>query len=79
MYSSFLSCYWRSRIGRILDTTHCFPRQEAPRVRRTDPGKRVEGQVWRAETIGGTIKRGESVEVIRREGLILRVKPTHEN
>ena len=40
---------------------------------------RVEGQVWRAETIGGTIKRGESVEVIRREGLILRVKPTHEN
>jgi len=40
---------------------------------------RIEGQVWRAETIGGTIKRGESVEVIRREGLILRVKPTHEN
>jgi len=40
---------------------------------------KVEGQIWRAETIGGTVKCGESVEVIRREGLILRVKRSHGN
>ncbi|HXZ90583.1 MAG TPA: nodulation protein NfeD [Candidatus Dormibacteraeota bacterium] len=37
---------------------------------------RVEGQVWRAETIGGEAKEGDQVEVINREGLILKVKPS---
>jgi membrane-bound serine protease (ClpP class) len=35
----------------------------------------VEGQIWRAETIGDHVKQGEQVEVVGREGLILRVKP----
>jgi membrane-bound serine protease (ClpP class) len=37
---------------------------------------RVEGQIWRAETIGAHINTGDPVEVVSREGLILRVKPT---
>ena len=35
---------------------------------------RVEGQTWRAETIGGEAKEGDKVEVVNREGLILKVK-----
>ena len=37
---------------------------------------RVEGQIWKAETISGTVNEGESVEIVSREGLILRVKPS---
>ena len=36
---------------------------------------RVEGQTWRAETLGENVKEGEEVEIVSREGLILRVKP----
>ena len=36
---------------------------------------KVEGQIWRAETIGGELKEGEQVEIVKREGLILKVKP----
>jgi len=36
---------------------------------------RVEAQIWRAESLGGHVKQGASVEVVGREGLILRVKP----
>jgi len=36
---------------------------------------RVDGQVWRAETTGGEVKEGDQVEVVSREGLILKVKP----
>jgi membrane-bound serine protease (ClpP class) len=36
---------------------------------------KVEGQIWRAETLGGRVKQGEQIEVVSREGLILRVKP----
>jgi membrane-bound serine protease (ClpP class) len=36
---------------------------------------KVEGQIWRAESLGGQMKEGERVEVMRREGLLLRVKP----
>ena len=36
---------------------------------------RVEGQTWRAETLADHLKQGELVEVVSREGLILRVKP----
>jgi membrane-bound serine protease (ClpP class) len=36
---------------------------------------RVDGQVWRAETTGGEVKEGDQVEVVGREGLILKVKP----
>jgi len=35
---------------------------------------RVEGQTWKAESVMGTVKEGESVEIVGREGLILRVK-----
>ena len=35
----------------------------------------VEGQIWRAETLGFHVKQGEPIEVVGREGLILRVKP----
>ena len=35
---------------------------------------RVDGQVWRAETTG-EVKEGDQVEVVGREGLILKVKP----
>jgi membrane-bound serine protease (ClpP class) len=40
---------------------------------------KVEGQIWRAESLGGQVKEGEKVEVVRREGLLLRVKPKQEN
>ncbi len=36
---------------------------------------KVEGQIWKAETIGDNVMQGGPVEVIGREGLILRVKP----
>ena len=36
---------------------------------------KIEGQIWRAETLEGVVKQGEPVEVVGREGLILRVKP----
>lgn len=35
---------------------------------------KVEGQIWKAEASGGQVKEGEAVEVLSREGLILRVK-----
>jgi membrane-bound serine protease (ClpP class) len=35
----------------------------------------VEGQIWKAESLAGPIKVGETVEIVSREGLILRVKP----
>jgi len=34
----------------------------------------VEGQIWRAESLNGQMKQGEQVEVVKREGLLLRVK-----
>jgi membrane-bound serine protease (ClpP class) len=40
---------------------------------------RVEGQIWRAETIGAEAKEGEQVEIVNREGLILKVKPTQSH
>jgi membrane-bound serine protease (ClpP class) len=37
---------------------------------------KIEGQIWRAEAVeGAVVKQGEQVEVVGREGLILRVKP----
>ena len=36
---------------------------------------KVEGQIWRAESLAGQMKEGEKVEVVKREGLLLRVKP----
>jgi membrane-bound serine protease (ClpP class) len=51
------------KVGRV--TSALTPRGEV----------RVEGQIWRAETIGGHAKEGEQVEVVDREGLILKVKP----
>jgi membrane-bound serine protease (ClpP class) len=36
---------------------------------------RVDGQTWRAETLEGIVKQGEALEVVGRDGLILRVKP----
>jgi membrane-bound serine protease (ClpP class) len=36
---------------------------------------KIEGQIWRAETLEGVVKQGDPVEVVSREGLILRVKP----
>jgi membrane-bound serine protease (ClpP class) len=38
---------------------------------------KIEGQTWRAETVRDHIKQGEPVEVVSREGLVLRVKPKH--
>jgi membrane-bound serine protease (ClpP class) len=38
---------------------------------------KIEGQIWRAETLGDRVRQGETVEVVSREGLILRVKPKH--
>jgi len=38
---------------------------------------KIEGQIWRAETLGERVKQGEPVEVVSRKGLILRVKPKH--
>jgi len=36
---------------------------------------RIEGQIWRAESVGTEVKEGEQVEIIGREGLTLKVKP----
>jgi membrane-bound serine protease (ClpP class) len=36
---------------------------------------RIEGQIWRAESIGPEVKEGEQVEIVGREGLTLKVKP----
>ena len=36
---------------------------------------KVEGQIWRAESVTGSVRPGELVEILGREGLILRVKP----
>jgi membrane-bound serine protease (ClpP class) len=36
---------------------------------------KIEGQIWKAETLGRHINQGENVEIVGREGLILRVKP----
>jgi membrane-bound serine protease (ClpP class) len=36
---------------------------------------RIEGQTWKAESIGEHVKVGGQVEVVSREGLVLRVKP----
>lgn len=36
---------------------------------------RVEGQIWKAESLGAEVKEGEQVEIIGREGLVLKVKP----
>jgi membrane-bound serine protease (ClpP class) len=36
---------------------------------------RVEGQIWKAETVGDPVQKEELVEIVGREGLILRVKP----
>lgn len=38
---------------------------------------KIEGQIWRAETLGDNVSKGQLVEVVSREGLILRVKPKH--
>jgi membrane-bound serine protease (ClpP class) len=38
---------------------------------------KIEGQIWKAETLGDRVRQGEPVEVVSREGLILRVKPKH--
>jgi membrane-bound serine protease (ClpP class) len=35
----------------------------------------VEGQIWRAESISGEIREREQVEIVSREGLLLKVKP----
>ena len=36
---------------------------------------KIEGQIWRAEILEGAVKQGDPVEIVSREGLILRVKP----
>ena len=36
---------------------------------------KVEGQIWKAESITGPVRSGELVEIVGRKGLILRVKP----
>ena len=36
---------------------------------------RIEGQTWRAESIGAEVKEGEQVEIVDRKGLTLKVKP----
>jgi membrane-bound serine protease (ClpP class) len=38
---------------------------------------KIEGQIWKAETVGGHVREGESVQIVGREGLVLRVKPKH--
>jgi membrane-bound serine protease (ClpP class) len=38
---------------------------------------KVEGQIWRAETLRDHVGPGELVEVVGREGLVLRVNPKH--
>ena len=36
---------------------------------------KVEGQIWKAESVTASVRIGELVEIVGREGLILRVKP----
>jgi membrane-bound serine protease (ClpP class) len=36
---------------------------------------KIEGQIWRAESIGPEVKEGEQAEIVSREGLTLKVKP----
>jgi len=36
---------------------------------------KIEGQIWKAEALGGRVAQGEAVEVFGRKGLVLRVKP----
>ena len=36
---------------------------------------RIEGQIWRAESIGAEVREGEQIEIVGREGLTLKVKP----
>lgn len=38
---------------------------------------KIEGLIWRAETVGESVKQGGSVQVVERNGLVLRVKPTN--
>jgi membrane-bound serine protease (ClpP class) len=40
---------------------------------------KVDGQIWRAESLEGVVKQGEALEVVGRDGLILRVKPKHQD
>jgi membrane-bound ClpP family serine protease len=35
----------------------------------------IEGQIWRVQTVGDSVRQGEPIQVVSREGLILRVKP----
>jgi membrane-bound ClpP family serine protease len=39
---------------------------------------KVDGQIWKAQIVGGNAKEGEPIVVIGREGLVLRVKPTQQ-
>jgi len=39
----------------------------------------VEGQIWKAETTGEHVQSGAQVEIVGREGLILKVKPKQTN
>ena len=39
----------------------------------------VEGQIWKAETVTSPVMKGESVDIVGREGLILRVKPKKDS
>ena len=36
---------------------------------------KLEGQIWKAESVAGPVRPGEIVEIVGRKGLILRVKP----
>ena len=36
---------------------------------------KIEGQIWKAESIGAEVKEGEQIEIVGREGLTLKVKP----
>lgn len=38
---------------------------------------KIEGQIWRAETLADNVRQGQTIEVVSREGLILRVKSKH--
>jgi membrane-bound serine protease (ClpP class) len=39
---------------------------------------KVEGQIWKAQIVGRNAKEGDPIEVIGREGLVLRVKPRQD-
>ncbi len=40
---------------------------------------KIEGQIWRAETVSEHVNKGEEIEVVSRDGLILKVKPSKKN